>query len=281
MKKLIRLYLKILFSSAVKILTYGFIGRRVQNEIVNNAMNTHKTIEHNDCTLTFTVPNKLNLYRVDTFSTKEPETLEWIDRMPDGSVLWDVGANIGLYSCYAAKHKKCKVFAFEPSVFNLELLARNIFVNNLNLSISIVPFALADTTMMNSFQLTTTDWGGALSTFGEDFGWDGDKIKKVFEFNTIGISIDEAITKLNINTPNYIKIDVDGLEHFILRGGENVLKKINGILIEVNDNFEDQAEGCYKLLSEAGLTLHEKKHSELIENCTAGFDKSYNQIWIR
>ena len=281
MKRLIKLCLKNLFSIFIKILTYGYIGRLVQNEVVNNAMLTQKKIKHNNCILAFTVPNKLNLYRIDTFSTKEPETLEWIDRMPDGSVLWDVGANIGLYSCYAAKHKKCKVFAFEPSVFNLELLARNIFVNKLNQSISIVPFALADKTMMNSFQLTTTEWGGALSTFGEEFGWDGDQIKKIFEFNTIGISIDEAITKLNINMPNYIKIDVDGLEHFILRGGENVLKKINGILIEVNDNFTDQAQGCYELLTKAGLTLYEKKHSDLIANNKAGFDKSYNQIWIR
>jgi FkbM family methyltransferase len=51
--------------------------------------------------------------------------------MPRGSVLWDIGANVGLYSCYAVKARDCRVFAFEPSVFNLELLARNIFLNGI------------------------------------------------------------------------------------------------------------------------------------------------------
>ena len=60
------------------------------------------------------VPNWLAGWRVDTFSSKEPETLEWIDSLPEGSVLWDVGANVGLYSVYAAKKRRCRVWAFEP-----------------------------------------------------------------------------------------------------------------------------------------------------------------------
>jgi FkbM family methyltransferase len=281
MMRLIKPYLKKILSVVIKILTYGKIGRLIQDEIVNNSMVMHKKIRHNKCSLTFTVPNKLNLMRVDTFSTKEPETLEWIDNMSDGSVLWDIGANIGLYSCYAAKKKRCKVFSFEPSVFNLELLARNIFINNLNESVYIVPIALTDTSGFSSFQLTTTEWGGALSTFGENFGWDGEKIKKIFEFNSIGLSMDEAIIKLNMKFPDYIKIDVDGIEHFILRGGIGVLNKIKGILIEVNDNFLEQAKGCHDLLIDAGLSLYEKRHSEMMANSMGGFDKCYNQIWVR
>jgi len=52
---------------------------------------------------------------------KEPDTLMWIDKIPEHSVFWDVGANVGLYSCYAAKARNCIVFAFEPSVFNLRV----------------------------------------------------------------------------------------------------------------------------------------------------------------
>ena len=69
--------------------------------------------------------------RANTFSSKEPETLEWIDSMQKKSILWDVGANVGTYSCYAAKKMELQVFAFEPSVFNLSLLAQNIYMNNL------------------------------------------------------------------------------------------------------------------------------------------------------
>src|ERR1700689_2479866 len=105
----------------------------------------------------FSVPNALNKYRVDPFSSKEPETLQWIDRIPRASVMWDVGANIGLYSCYAAKARGCRVFAFEPSVFNLEALARNIFLNRLTELITIVPLPLSDELAVSKFRMTSTD----------------------------------------------------------------------------------------------------------------------------
>ena len=42
--------------------------------------------------------NRLVEWRVDTFFTKEPETLEWIDgfEKKDNLIFWDIGANIGL-----------------------------------------------------------------------------------------------------------------------------------------------------------------------------------------
>ena len=93
-------------------------------------MSTIRTVSYHGTQLAFCVPNGLNHIRVETFSTKEPETLAWIDAIAVDSVLWDVGANIGLYSCYAAKARHCRIIAFEPSVFNLELLARNVFLNH-------------------------------------------------------------------------------------------------------------------------------------------------------
>ena len=108
----------------------------------------------------FVVPNVINHYRIDTFSTKEPETLEWIDKIPQGSVLWDIGSNIGLYSCYAAKARGCRVFAFEPSVFNLELLARNIFLNGLTDQVTIVPLPLSDALSFSTLNMSSTEWGG-------------------------------------------------------------------------------------------------------------------------
>ena len=100
-------------------------------------------IIHNKIKVYFANPNRLCVNRARYFSEKEPETLEWIDKIEVGAVLWDIGANIGLYSVYAAKTRSCLVFAFEPSVFNLEFLARNIYMNNLSNNIVIVPLALS------------------------------------------------------------------------------------------------------------------------------------------
>lgn len=257
------------------------LGRFVLNQMLSNAMSNSIRVNHNGISLSLATPNSLCTWRAQTFSTKEPETLEWIDSMHEGSIIWDVGANVGLYSLYAAKKKNSQVWAFEPSVFNLELLARNIFKNSLTKNICVIPLPLSAEVGSSMMRMTTTEWGGALSTFHKEFGWDGKKIRQIFEFQTIGISMDYAIKTMSIPQPEYIKMDVDGLEHFILRGGRSVLMGIKSILIEVNDDFIQQSEQCAQLLSEAGLVLSHKKHSEMISTSTTGFQNSYNQIWTR
>lgn len=256
-------------------------GRYFLDKLYSEIMNTKTELTHNGLSVRFVTPNKLCCWRVETFSTKEPETLEWIDQLPEGSIIWDVGANIGLYSIYAAKKRNCRVWAFEPSIFNLEMLARNIYINGLIDQICIVPLALSESNGASSLRMTTTEVGGALSTFGQEFGWDGNKIDEVFEFQTLGISMDEVISKFSIPLPDYIKMDVDGLEHFILRGGNDVLQNISGILIEINDDFTEQSMQCRKLLNEAGLVLKKKGHSMLVSSTNTGFSNCYNQIWSR
>jgi FkbM family methyltransferase len=250
-------------------------------QVLNFSLNRTTKIEHNKATFTFAIPNALCRWRVKSFSTKEPETLEWIDSIPAGATLWDIGANIGLYSVYAAKKNQISVIAFEPSVFNLELLARNIFLNNLTNKVCIVPLPLSNQISTSELKMTSTEWGGALSTFGENFGWDGKIIKELFSYQLIGLDMDSAINKLGISKPDYIKMDVDGLEHFILMGGKNVLCSINSILIEVNDDFEEQAIKCKELLTNAGMILKEKRHSDEIDDSNSGFQNTYNQIWVR
>ena len=41
------------------------------------------------------------IWRADTVLTKELDTIGWIDEFDEGSVFWDIGANVGVYSLYA------------------------------------------------------------------------------------------------------------------------------------------------------------------------------------
>ena len=65
--------------------------------------------------------------------------------------------------------------------------------------------------------------------------------------------MDQAVDILGLPPPDFIKMDVDGIEHFLLQGGSRVLNKIQGILVEINDDFAEQAEVSKKLLERAGL----------------------------
>ena len=84
---------------------------------------------------------------------------------------------------------------------------------------------------------------------------------------------------LKISQPDYIKIDVDGIEHLILKGGENVLSNTKEILIEINDKFEQQKNDCFNYLKKSGFGLKEKRQSDLFKD--TDFSSSYNQIWIK
>lgn len=257
------------------------IGRFLYEKIVEAIMNRTKLIEHCDVKLELSIPNGLTMYRADSFSSKEPETLDWIDDLPNGSVLWDIGANVGLYSCYAAKKSNCRVFAFEPSVFNLEILARNIHLNELTDLVTIVPLPLSDKLSINRLNMTSVSWGGAMSTFGQSYGHDGKVLNEVFVIPLVGLSMIDAVDSLGIQQPDYIKMDVDGIEHLILKGGKPILERTKGIIIEVNDEFNSQARDADLYLREAGFELREKLHAAHFDHVDSQERNTYNQIWVK
>lgn len=280
-RKMLKKIIKNIIISINSLISKTKSGRFFNEQIIKILMESYKSVIYKQTAMKFSAPNTLNHFRINTFSDKEPETLDWIDSLPKNSVLWDIGANIGLYSVYAAKSRNCDVIAFEPSVFNLELLARNINLNDLQKKISIMPIALTDKLGPNSMKLTSKEWGGALSTFGRDLSWDGGKIDDIFSYSIFGCSMDQAINILRLPKPDFIKIDVDGIEHFILKGGRNILKNIRGILIEINDNFHEQSFTANDVLSKSGLVLDKKLQGDMLKDSKYGFDKTFNQIWIR
>ena len=258
-------------------------GRRLHEWLVLSAFKNTLTVEHNGVKLQFCVPNEWARLRAETFSSKEPETLEWIDGLGVDPVLFDVGANLGLYSLYTAlKHPTAMVFAFEPSVFNLELLARNIVLNGLQDRIILIPLALNQLSSTDTMRMSSTSWGGAMNTFGKEYGYDGEKLDQVFSYKMLSCSLDDLLEYFDIEQPNAIKMDVDGIEHLILKGGGSILKsqQLKTILIEVNDDFPEQKNGVRELLEKAGLKLKIKKHAEWMDKSET-LASTFNQIWSR
>ena len=187
---------------------------------------------------------------------------------------FDIGANVGLYSIYASISKNSKVFSFEPSFLILNYLLE-IFIPTRWKKIVVVPLPLNDKISISNFDLTSTDWGGALSTFEKGFNDSGEAINPKFSYKTLGISLDRLVETFNLPNPSYIKMDVDGLEHFIISGGRNLISKASEILIEVNDNFLDQNRKVNYFLDEAGFKLDKKVYAYPKSRGVA------NQIWIR
>ena len=234
-------------------------------------------------------PNNLISWRIRTMFDKEPDTIEWIKKFKVENnrkvIFWDIGANIGLYSIYnSLKNKNSISFAFEPSSSNLRVLTRNISINNLESKIKVLPFALTNYDnvfqTMNEGQFTE---GGALNTFGKEYNFEGKKFRSSMKYNIYGTSINYLVKNSILNIPDYIKIDVDGIEHLIIKGGDKILhnKKIKSISIEINENFKEQYKKIISLMYKFNFKLLHKKHNEQMFSKKNKFNKVYNYLFIK
>ena len=254
----------------------------IQNE-------SYKKIQILNQKINFFIPNQLVEWRVDTFHTKEPETLEWIDTFDKSGdfIFWDIGANIGLYSIYnSLKHKKSQTISFEPSTSNLRVLSRNISINNLFDRIKI--FTAPLTKGENKFLIMKEgefQEGGALNSFGENFDFEGKKFLPKMNYQIYGTNINYLIGNKILDIPDYIKIDVDGIEHLILEGGNKYLnnKKIKSLSIEINENFTKQHEKVIEIMKKNDFKiLHKKRNEDLFKNDPySKFNRTFNYIFIR
>ena len=213
--------------------------------------------------------------------------MEWIDSFDNKEkfIFWDIGANIGLYSIYnALKNKNSETISFEPSTSNVRILTRNISINNLENSIKLFPMPL--TNKENCF-LTMNEGefieGGALNAFGESFNFEGKNFEGEMKYKIIGTTINNLIQNNILTVPNYIKIDVDGIEHLILEGGNKYLRDENlkSLSIEINENFKEQYNKVLKIMNENNFKVLHKKHNKEMLFSGSRFSNTYNYVFIR
>lgn len=193
--------------------------------------------------LLYCTPSNHTLWRVQTLFQKEPDTIAWLNSFEQGSVLYDIGANVGMYSIYAAAIRGARVYAFEPESQNYALLNKNIFVNKLAGQVSAYPLALSDTTALDQLHLSSFTIGGSCHNFGEQVDYDGKPFNPGFSQGCLAMPMDDLIERFSLTRPDYIKIDVDGLEHLVVSGGKEILTNgVKSVLIEINTNREDHRE---------------------------------------
>ena len=246
--------------------------------------NFYNEINVKNFTIKFYAPTLVIKWRFDTILSKEPETIEWIDGFNNSTefIFWDIGANVGLYSLYTArKYKNSKIISFEPSTSNLRVLSRNISLNNLSNKISINQLPLFDKNLdFNLMKEKKFIEGGALNAFSVDHDYQGKKFFSENSYKIMGTSINYLIDNNILEIPDYIKIDVDGIEHLILLGASKFLmnKKIKSICIELNEDFKDQLDLSLKILKNNNFVIRQKKHADEFDK-SLKFSKIYNYIF--
>lgn len=147
-----------------------------------------------------------------------------------GFVVLDIGANIGCHTLLFSKlaGETGRVYAFEPTGNAFRKLKRNIELNKkFTTNIVLEKKAVSDKPMQNQPISFKNSW----KRFGKD-----ERICK--EYVDL-LTVDAYVKENGINRLDLIKIDVDGFEPMVLRGGENTIRNLSPvILLELNNTPE-------------------------------------------
>lgn len=127
-----------------------------------------------------------------------------------GSVVFDLGANVGFYTLLSSTlvGKTGKVVAFEPVPRNLLYLKKHLLINNIK-NVQIFEVAVSDKT--------------GETNFDESFNPSVGKISKTGNLRVKTVVLDELFKQEQIPLPNYIKIDIEGGELSALLGAKTVI----------------------------------------------------------
>ena len=200
----------------------------------------------------------------------EPETRAWIrDHIGPSEVLWDIGANIGLFSLYAAKLKGARVFAFEPVAGTYQVLTRNVALNDLEELIRPLPIALSDRAGLDSFYLWREEVGHAMGAVGRPENVAG-AFRPAGKQTCLKLTADEVLRLEGVLAPDHIKLDVDGHEPQILEGARAVLSRVKTVCVELLPEAPEANARITAALGAAGLNP-----------LAADADRHRNTIFVR
>jgi len=157
-------------------------------------------------------------------------------------VIFDVGANIGLFSLWASKNnQESRIYSFEPNPDTYSRLERNIRLNYFD-NISPHQLAVTSKTGLSNFKKCQNTW---VSTITNTENTDTVKV------NTV--PIDDFVKENSINSIDLIKIDVEGSEFNVLKGSINTLKIIERIILEYHS--KELQRNCLDFLCTNGFEI--------------------------
>jgi len=214
----------------------------------------------------YVTPNRITRWRCDTFFEKERDTLAWIETFEAGDVLVDIGANVGMYTVWAAKTRGVKVFAFEPESQNYALLNMNLFMNGLSEQVSAYCLALSSAAGFDHLHLARFEPGGSCHAFGAPLDPNLKPTRTEFRQGCFAAPLDDLVDAGVVPAPTHVKIDVDGLEHAVVQGMERTLASagLKSVLIEINGALEEHQALATRLV-ELGFHVDDRQRAASLQ----------------
>jgi FkbM family methyltransferase len=169
--------------------------------------------------LSFAVLGETSALRAKGLLTKQQATIAWIDAFRPHSVFWDIGANVGSYTLYAALRRDISVVAFEPAAVNFFLLAANCELNAFGERVDCLQIGVGGGKSLERLEVSQFEPGASFSFRGKG------KQPLSSRQAALILSMDQLVEEYELPCPNYIKIDVPALTEAIIEGGIRTLKR--------------------------------------------------------
>jgi FkbM family methyltransferase len=187
---------------------------------------------------------------------RERGTIEWLEaELCPGDVFYDVGANIGVFTVFAATRiGEGRVYAFEPHLVNAARLLVNVELNALQEAVRVLSCPLSDRPGVATFDYGGLEVGTSSSGLSDQPGGGTAELK-------LAATVDQLLADGALRPPHLVKIDVDGHELSVLRGMTELLggnQRPRAIQVEVN--LPHRGEVC-ELMRERGYELARRHHS--------------------
>jgi FkbM family methyltransferase len=228
------------------------------------------TVETAAGPIAFHCPSKTALYWPRAGLADEPATVDWLDRMAPGAVLWDVGANVGVFALYAAR-RGLDVYAFEPNPYSFDSLVRNVALNGIEDRVHALCLALGASRGLDSLYLTNVEAGSVCNALGLPEGGRAGWATGGARVAALALTIDDLVSDFALPPPTHLKIDVDSIEDRILAGARGTLGRggVESVLVELShQNAEEtaQSERILALMAEVGYRPTVERGAEPIFN---------------
>lgn len=187
----------------------------------------------------------------------EFEPLQYCRRfIGEGSVVLDVGANIGVYAChYAPMCRSGLVLAFEPGKRVFNLLVKNVasLPNVIPLNI-----ALSNQSGLLSFYENIDSAYSSLQQTGRGVVQTERKV--------LGCTVDDIILTLRLDRLDFLKIDVEGLEAEVVEGASESIKRFRPVILcEICErNSKKDSKVLVNYLIEIGYIAFVFQHGKLV-----------------
>lgn len=188
------------------------------------------------------IENELKRYGVfDSFLWEGPYEKDGVMLWP-GDYVIDVGANIGVFSAFAARKvgRDGKIFAFEPIKETRTLLDKTIEINSLS-NVEIIPYALGkENNEKRIFSMYKNSLVGA-----SGFSHKRECYKRGYQ-----VTLDWYVEQFSIPKINFIKADIEGMERELLAGAEQTIKRFKPKLAICIYHLPDDPEVIEKIIKD-------------------------------